>query len=330
MAPARAPVAGSGKKAGKSAGKAAGKPAGTPAANQAGGNKATGQQRGRQAAWQARRRRNRLLAVGSVVVVVAVIAVLVVVGLGSNGTSGPPREPAPAAVISKLTSLPLATLVQASADKSLGLNAPQGAGGSGAHLISAGKPELLFIGAEFCPVCATERWSMLVALSYFGKFSNVSETHSAVRDGDIPTLSFYGSTYTSPYLVFTPVETTTNQPVGNYYKTLETPTPAEAAIWKADSPSGEAFPFIDIAGQWLLQTAQYSPTLLEGHSFSDIANSIGSNENTIGVNADASAAVLIKAICAVTGQKPAATCSAVAGVSMGASSSTGTSSPAGS
>ena len=88
---------------------------------------------------------------------------------------------------------------------------------------------MLYIGAEFCPICATERWPMLVALSHFGTFSNVSQTHSAVSDGDIPTLSFYGSTYTSPYLTFTPVETTTNQPSGNYYKTLETPTSAEMA-----------------------------------------------------------------------------------------------------
>jgi hypothetical protein len=104
-----------------------------------------------------------------------------------------------------------------------------------------------------------------------------------VSDGDIATLSFYGSTYTSPYLTFSPVETTTNQPLGNYYKTLETPTSAEMAIWQAKEPQQLAFPFIDIGGKYLLETAQLPANDLEGHSFTDIANSIGNNDNTIGV-----------------------------------------------
>ena len=99
---------------------------------------------------------------------------------------------------------------------------------------------MLYIGAEFCPICATQRWPMTVALSHFGTFSNLQQTHSAVSDGNIPTLSYYGSTFTSPYLTFTPVETTTNQPSGNYYQTLETPTAAQNALWQANSPDGQA------------------------------------------------------------------------------------------
>src|SRR5215471_17073708 len=40
--------------------------------------------------------------------------------------------------------------------------------GSGAPLTSGGKPEMLYIGAEYCPYCAAMRWSMAVALSRFG------------------------------------------------------------------------------------------------------------------------------------------------------------------
>jgi hypothetical protein len=223
----------------------------------------------------------------------------------------------------------VSTLVEATADKNLSLVAPQPAAGN-ARLTAAGKPEVLFVGAEYCPICATERWAMLVALSHFGTFSNVSKTHSAVRDGNIPTLSFYNSKFTSPYLTFTPVETTTNQPSGTYYKTLQTPTPEQVALWKANEQGGqEAFPFIDIGGKWVLVSSQFSDTILQGHSFDTIANSIGSNENTIGRNVSASAAVLIRAICDATGQQPAATCKAVASVPMGTSSSSGQSSPAG-
>ena len=35
----------------------------------------------------------------------------------------------------------------------------------GASLTSDGKPQMLYIGAEFCPYCAAMRWSMAVALS---------------------------------------------------------------------------------------------------------------------------------------------------------------------
>ena len=139
---------------------------------------------GRQAAAQARRKRNRWLAIGSVAVVVVVVAVFVVVKVAGGGSSGPPREPIPADQMAHLTSVPVSTLVEGTADKNLSLTPPQAAVG-GARLTAAGNPEMLFVGAEFCPICATERWVMLVALSHFGTFANVSKTHSAVRDGNI-------------------------------------------------------------------------------------------------------------------------------------------------
>ena len=42
-----------------------------------------------------------------------------------------------------------------------------------------GKPLITYVGAEYCPYCAAERWALAVALSRFGTFSNLSATHSA-------------------------------------------------------------------------------------------------------------------------------------------------------
>ena len=42
---------------------------------------------------------------------------------------------------------------------------------TGPALTSNGKPEMLYIGAEYCPYCAAMRWSMAVALSRFGTLS---------------------------------------------------------------------------------------------------------------------------------------------------------------
>jgi hypothetical protein len=262
-----------------------------------------------------------------VVVVVVLVAVLVAVGVTSGGTKTASRTPVPPSTSHSLQSVPMPVLVSASTkitdlEPATQLNA--------AALTSQGKPQFLYIGAEFCPVCATERWPMVVALSQFGTFRNLQQTHSAVRDGNIATLSFYGSSYSSPYLTFTPVETTTNQPKGDYYETLETPTPAEQSLWSTTLDGNLAFPFIDIGGKYLLNTSQFSPSILQGHSFDEIATSVGNNDTTIGVNVDSAAASLVKYVCDITGNKPAATCSAAATVNAPVSSkSSGASSAAG-
>ena len=47
---------------------------------------------------------------------------------------------------------------------------------------AAGKPEILYIGAEYCPYCATERWPLAVALSRFGTFTGLRGIHSSATD----------------------------------------------------------------------------------------------------------------------------------------------------
>jgi hypothetical protein len=269
----------------------------------------------RQAALEFRRRRNQRLGFGSIVLVVVLVAVLVLVKVGGDGGGGgttssdvspPAGTPIPAAVTSKLASIPLSTL---GAAPTTGLvTSPQSI--SDPTLTVDGKPDLLFIGAEFCPVCATERWAMYVALSKFGTFSpQPGQIHSAVRDGDIPTLTFYETTYTSPYLTFTPVETTTNQPDGDYYVSLQTPTASQQKLWQSHTTG---FPWLDFGGKMELTSAQYDPTTLEGQSFDSIEKAVGNNSTAIGADIDASAKVLVQTICStLTGNKPANVCSAM-------------------
>ena len=73
---------------------------------------------------------------------------------------------------------------------------------------ASGKPVFLYVGGEFCPFCAAERWSMVVTLDRFGTFSNLHIISSSSTDefANTPTFTFYKSTYTSPYLDFQPVE----------------------------------------------------------------------------------------------------------------------------
>jgi hypothetical protein len=272
----------------------------------------------RRALLEERRRRNRKLAFASIAAVLAVVTALVAVKVAGGGGSAPASSssslasPAAGTAISapladKLTSIPLQTL--ATAPTNGVTTSPQPIGDP--ILKVDGKPDLLFVGAEFCPVCATERWAMYVALSKFGTFSpQPGVIHSAVRDGDISTVTFYKTTYSSPYLTFTPVETTTNQPTGNYYVPLQTLSPSQQRLWA--SHTSQSFPWLDFGGKMELTSAQYDPASLEGLTFKDIASVIGKNSTAIGADIDASANVLIKTICTtLTGNQPSAVCNAV-------------------
>ena len=269
-----------------------------------------------EAARVVRRRRNRtygILAISLVVVIVAVLVVVKVAGGGSGTTSASadvPSPPAgtaiPAATLSKLSSVPISTLTAAPTNGILA--SPQSTGGSA--LTANGKSELLFIGAEFCPHCAAERWPLFIALSKFGTFNpQPGRIHSANLDGDVPTLTFYGTTYSSPYLTFTPVEVYTNKPSGNGYTVLQTPTQAQYTLWQ--NTGGGTFPFLDFGGKQAQVGAQYSYAPLQNLPFDAVAAQVGNNSTTIGADIDASASQLIKTICgSLSHGQPAQVCSA--------------------
>jgi hypothetical protein len=275
-----------------------------------------------QAAHEARRARNRMYGILAVVLAVTVVAVLVIVkvagggsGAGSGSGSGvdqaspPAGTPIPAATLATLRSIPLSTLTAAPASGVV--TTPQSVDDQA--LRADGKPELLFIGAEYCPHCAAERWALYVALSKFGSFSpQPGRIHSANEDGDVPTLTFYGTNYTSPYFTFTPVEVYTNKLQGDGYAPLQTPTQAQLTLWQ--KANGGSFPFLDFGGKQILPSAQYLFTPLESLPFSTVAAQVGNNSTAIGADIDASAAQLVKTICTtLSDEQPSDVCTAVHG-----------------
>ena len=223
-----------------------------------------------EAARQERRARTRTYGIVTIALVVVIVGVLVIVKVAGGGSgsgtvdqaSPPAGTPIPAATLAKLQSVPISTL--GAAQTSRIVTSPQSVKGS--SLVAGGKPELLFIGAEFCPHCAAERWPLYLALSKFGTFKpQPGRIHSANQEGDVPTLTFYGTTYTSPYLSFNPVEVYTNKPQGNGYAPLQTPTKAQLTLWQ--NTNGGSFPFIDFGGKMVLPSAQYLFTSLQNLPF---------------------------------------------------------------
>jgi hypothetical protein len=257
------------------------------------------------------------VSIALVLIIVVVLVVVKVSGSGSNSgnasgdvPSPPHGTPIPAATLAKMASIPLSTLAAAPTTGIVSQVQPI----SSTPLSANGKPELLFVGAEFCPFCAAQRWAMYIALSKFGTFEpEPGQIHSATHDGNVPTLTFYGTKYSSPYFAFTPVEVYTNKPAsnGNGYTVLQTPTKEQDELWQ--SLGSGSFPFLDFAGKEALVATQYSYQPMENLSFDTVAAQVGNNSTAIGANINAGAYQLIQAMCrSLSSHQPADVCSAVA------------------
>jgi thiol-disulfide isomerase/thioredoxin len=190
---------------------------------------------------------------------------------------------------------------------------------NGTPQTSGGKPEMLYIGAEYCPYCAFERWGMVVALSRFGTFKGLSTTHSSSTDvyPNTPTWTFYKSSYTSKYVAFSSVEETTNQLASNGqgYVPLQSPTAAQQAlINKYDAPpyvpsaDKGAIPFVYIGGKYLISGSSALPSVLSGKSWASIASSLKDPNNTVAKAVDGTANYITAAICKTTGNQPSNVC----------------------
>ncbi len=265
------------------------------------------------------RSRNVALAWIAGVVVLAVVAAFVAVYL----TKGSPKPAAhstaaPSDIVQAATHVPPATL--AAVGLGSGTSAPRPIKGA-PQLTLGGLPQVVYVGAEYCPYCAAQRWAMVVALSRFGTFSNLGVTESSTSDNPpaLQTLTFYGSHYSSPYLAFTPIENQTNQPLasGAAYAPLQPVTPFERQLvqtYDASTYTGlpasqdGAIPFVDFANRYLTAGASYPATTLSGVTRANIAGSLADPSSPIAQQVDGAANLLTAALCEVTGNQPGAVC----------------------
>jgi Domain of unknown function (DUF929) len=269
------------------------------------------------AAAQRLERRNRLLITGgSILLVLVVVAVFVVVKL-SQGSSTPSssssgRTALPASVVSQVTNVPASTLDKVGKGAVPSFTSTPLSAVSGTTLTNAGKPEMLYIGAEFCPYCAAMRWSMAIALSRFGEFTTpLQGIHSSSTDTDpnTATLTFYKTGYASKYLKFTPVENLTVS-----HALLQSPTSAQNALWAKyePDPNTRGYPFIDFGNKLILKGPIYNPAVLAGKSWSQIAAVLHDPSSPITQNVVGAANYVTGAICKMTNNQPSDVCSSPA------------------
>ena len=271
------------------------------------------------------RSRATLFTWGTIAMVVVVVVVLVVVKVFSSSTAPPTSTvitPVPASIMQDLTSIPASVYDKVGVTSPAAVTPPTVAGQSTSALTIAGKPGMFYLGGEFCPYCAAERWAMVTALVRFGKFTNLGEMASSPTDvaPNTQTFTFHQATFTSPYLGFRPVEHYSNvpDPATGYYTQLEPLTPADQKIlstyyttrYLPGITSGQVgIPFVDIGNKvFVYQSSQFSPTILQGLTRQQIASGLSDPTNPVTQAIIASSNYLSAGICATNGQQPASVC----------------------
>jgi hypothetical protein len=250
---------------------------------------------------------------GAVLLVAAIIGVVVLAGRAGSGSAGSGgslpgnalSSPAPAALVATVTSVPASTYTAVGDG---GVAQPfKVASGQPPLTGSGGKPVLLYIGADYCPFCAAERWSLVLALSRFGQLGGLALTTSSSSDvyPNTNTWDFSHLTFTSSVLDVQAVELQDRN-----QQQLQTPNPSQAAAFQALAPSA-AIPFVDIGNRFTGGLSDgYGPQLLQGLSWDQIAQKLSNPSDPVTKGIVGHANRITAAICAVTNNQPASVCGA--------------------
>jgi thiol-disulfide isomerase/thioredoxin len=269
------------------------------------------------------------IAVGLVVVVVVALVIIKVASGGGTATPGKTTfVPVSSAVLTELTTVPTSVFNSVGITSPIAAVTPPQAIAKLPALTATDAsgntvPEVLYMGGEYCPYCAAQRWSTIVALSRFGTWSGLGNMSS--YSGDIypntPTFTFVDAKYASKYLVFKSVELYTNyiDPTTQYYAKLQTPTTQEEKeistydtskyIKGLTSAQNGSIPFLSFDNKFLVAGASYSPTTLAGSSRDSIAGALDNATSPVTQAIVASANYQTAAICTLTNQQPGNVCS---------------------
>lgn len=261
--------------------------------------------------------RKRLLIAGVAVVVIVVAGVAVLIGNKPGGTSAAAGNgnPAPDRLVAQVTSVPAGLAV--AAGDGHGQVTTMLSSVNGSPLVAKGKPEILYVGTEYCPYCAAQSWALLVALSRFGTFTGLT----TIRSGNyqpypnLATWTFYGSAYSSRYLTFVPVETksnaltarTANPQDGSSYTRLQKLTAAEQAVFNRYDKLGSV-PFLDFGNREVIVGSSFDPLVLQKLTWSQIAASLRQPASLAGWAILGAANYITAAICQLTDDQPARAC----------------------
>lgn len=188
----------------------------------------------------------------------------------------------------------------------------------GTPYTSHGKPVVVYFGADFCPYCGIERWSIILALDRFGNFTGLAYMTSGATDGDVSTFTFTGLTYTSNYFIFKAYELQDRNRV-----TIATAPANYTATW-TKLTGGGAYPFLNFNNRTYALTINSNYGLLGNDDWSQVYSSIKAGD-ALGTEIIQAANLITGAICKVTNGNPGSVCgqAPISGVSASLSSFSG-------
>jgi hypothetical protein len=168
-----------------------------------------------------------------------------------------------------------------------------------------GKPEVLYVGAEYCPYCAAQRWPLIIALSRFGTFSGLQTTTSSSSDvyPNTVTFTFRSAKLTSQYIDFRAVET-----LDRDQNQLQTPSANDQQLLDRYDPGG-TIPFLDFGNHYASTGAFYVPDNIGGMSWLAVADTLKQPDSPQAKAIIGSANLITAAICKISGDQPAPVCS---------------------
>ncbi len=258
---------------------------------------------GRRAKINTKKRNRRIILLAALAV-----AVVAIVGFAYliEGTFAPSPyssyiyKPVPSTLLQQVTGVSVSTLAAIGSASSVA--SPRAINGSALTL--NGKPEIIYIGAEYCPYCAVERWAMIMALSKFGNFSGIQYMLSSGSDvnPNTPTFTFQNATYVSQYVSFVPIEEFNRTNEATPWHTLTT---AESALVSSYGTGG--IPFIDLGNQYVVNGVQTTIDL-QGQNWTQVASQLNNPSSSTAIGIDGAANKLVSAICAMDGGVPSAVC----------------------
>ncbi len=163
-----------------------------------------------------------------------------------------------------------------------------------------GKLYVFFMGAEYCPYCAAERWAIVRALQKFGQWDGLKQTMSAARDEpflNLPTYDFTKATYNSPNIEFVSREVKDRD-----FKPLQKLLKTEEKLVRKFNPPKE-IPFLLIGGRFMQVGSGFTPKIFIGHTFRQTETELKKMESEIRKTIDDEANIIAALMC-VSGLPP--------------------------
>jgi len=258
---------------------------------------------GRRAKINTRKRNRRIIfiSVGVVIVVASIAFALLISSTFHSKYDSYLYKPIPDSLYQQMTGVNASTLSAVGSPSSVA--SPTSTPGT--VLTYNGKPEVLYIGGEYCPYCAVERWALILALSQFGSFTGLEYMLSSATDinANSPTFTFANAVYTSQYISFVPVEEFNRSNEGTPWHAL---TSDEQSLFSQYGNGG--FPFTDLANLYIINGVQTTIDI-SGQNWTQVASQLSVSSSSVAQGIDGAANKITSAICKIDGGLPSSVCS---------------------